>query len=206
VEDTFTTDGVAPIDLRGSEGLPVEVKAGKNIVVVPPSNHPGTGRRYEFVEGAFDRATIDALPLFRLEALRVGRTATDVRRVLRGERNKWLFGQCLRAAPSCYSFDDLLDVAQTRNDECEPVLDNAEVRKIAVSAWGYTVRGSNWVGTAGRVTLTEDEIHDLARHFPGNPIAALLNAGHGMITGLPVSGWNVRGSYAAWACGSMVYP
>jgi hypothetical protein len=142
-------DGVAPFDLRDSEFLPVEIKAGKNIVVVPPSVNPGVnpvthGRHYEFVKGTFDRATLNALPPFRLEALRMGRSPADVRRVLRGERNNWLFRQCLRAALSGDSFDDLLDYAQTRNDECDPVLDDDEVQKIAASAWGYTLRGANF--------------------------------------------------------------
>jgi hypothetical protein len=68
----------------------------------------------------------------------ISRNPADVRRVLLGEKNKWLFRQCLRAAHSYDSINDLLDVAQTRNDECDPVLDDAEVRKIAASAWGYT--------------------------------------------------------------------
>jgi hypothetical protein len=91
-------EGVNPTDLRDSEGIPVEVKAAKTIVVVPPSVHPETGRRYEFIEGAFDRVTMDALPPFRLEALRMDRTVDDVRRILKGERNNWLYHQCMRAA------------------------------------------------------------------------------------------------------------
>jgi hypothetical protein len=169
-----STEGLNPTDLRDSEGIPVEVKAAKTIVVVPPSVHPETGRRYEFIEGAFDRATLDALPPFRFEALRMGRTVDDVRRILKGERNNWLFLQCMRAAHFCDAFEDLFDYAQSRNEECEPHLDDAEVRKIAVSAWGYTTRGLNWVGSTGRVILTENEIDDLARLFPGNEIAALL--------------------------------
>jgi hypothetical protein len=80
----------------------------------------------------------------------------------------------MRAAHFCDGFEDLIDYARTRNEECEPHLDDAEVRKIAVSAWSYTTRGSNWVGSTGRVILTENEIDDLARLFPGNEIAALL--------------------------------
>jgi hypothetical protein len=167
-------DGVNPTDLRDSEGIPVEVKAANTIVVVPPSVHPKTGRLYQCIEGAFDRKTIDSLPPFNVSALLFGRSVEDARRILKGERNKWLFRQCMRAAPTCDGFEDILDYAQTRNDECDPQLDDAEVRKVAVSAWGYTARGLNWVGSTGRVILTEAEVDDLARLFPGNEIAALL--------------------------------
>jgi hypothetical protein len=77
-------EGVGLIDLRGIEAIPVEVKAGKNIVVVPPSVHPLTDRRYECIEGAFDRTTIQALPPFHIEGLGMGRSPGDVRRVLKG--------------------------------------------------------------------------------------------------------------------------
>jgi hypothetical protein len=65
------------------------------------------------------------------------RSFEDARRILKVERNKWLFRQCVGAAPTCDSFEDLLDYAQTRNDECGPQLDDAEVRKVAVCAWEY---------------------------------------------------------------------
>ncbi len=158
-----------PTDLRSSDGIDVEVKASRNIVLIPPSVSPVTGRQYEFVEGALDQTTLAQLPEFRAEALHAGRSKAERVVIEKGRRNEWLFRQCLRSAPACDDFDALLDVAITRNDECAPPMTEAEVREVARSAWNYEVQGKNWVGSSGRVVLSKELVHERARLYPGNP-------------------------------------
>lgn len=170
-----------PMDLRSTDGIEVEIKARRNIAVVAPSTNFITGRRYEFVEGRLDEATLFALPAFNVEAVHQGRTRGERGIIEQGRRNNWLFQQCLVQARRCDSYDDLLDWAQTRNDECEPPLRDADVVKIVTSAWGYEQRASNWVGEPARVVYTKVEVAELARRFPGNPLALhmKLRAEHG---------------------------
>ena len=52
----------------------------------------------------------------------------------------------MRAAHHCDDLDDLLDVARTANADCVPPLADAEIVKLARSAWDYTERGENLVG------------------------------------------------------------
>jgi hypothetical protein len=47
------------------------------------------------------------------------------------------------------SFDDLLDVARTFNEHCQPPMEDTEVISTAQSAWGYTERGENRFGQHG---------------------------------------------------------
>jgi hypothetical protein len=79
-----------------------------------------------------------------------------------------------RPARHCDSFDALLDVAQTRNEECDPVLRDAEVVSIARSAWSYEERGCNFAGGRGSVILSRDEIGIVGRKRPGDPLALVL--------------------------------
>jgi hypothetical protein len=45
---------------------------------------------------------------------------------------------------SCDTFEDILDVAQTFNeDSCVPPLSDDEVVRTAQSAWKYTKQGNN---------------------------------------------------------------
>ena len=156
-------------DLRYTEGLPVEIKAAGSIVIAPPSHNPKTGRNYEFVEGDFSVETLRQLPKMHVEAIYGTTSAARHRRICEGHRNKWLFSACMREAIHCDTFDAVLDVARTRNDECDPVLDDAEVVKVATSAWGYTEKGSNFTGGKGAVILFREEIEDLCKRYPGDP-------------------------------------
>jgi hypothetical protein len=58
------------------------------------------------------------------------------------------------------SFDDLLDVARTFNEACEPPLEDTEVITATQSAWGYTVRGENRFGQHG-AWFPKDEVNKL---------------------------------------------
>ena len=161
-------------DLRYTEGLPVEIKAAGSIVIAPPSQNPKTGRNYEFVEGDFSVETLRQLPKMHVQAIYGTTSAAQHRRICEGHRNNWLFSTCMREAIHCDTFAALLDVARTRNDECEPALDDAEVVKVATSAWNYTVKGTNFTGGKGAVILSRHEIEEVCRLFPGHPLALAL--------------------------------
>ena len=47
------------------------------------------------------------------------------------------------------SFDDLLDVGRTFNDNCEPPMEDSEVMSAVRSAWEITERGRNRFGQHG---------------------------------------------------------
>lgn len=165
---------VRAANLRATEGLPVEIRAGGNIVIAPPSRSPITGRQYCCVEGEFDARTLASLP--QIAVRRIFNTASRAEHALitEGHRNNWLFLECLRAARHVDGFDGLMDVAMTRNDELEPPLDEQEARKVAESAWAYQVEGRNLVGSGGAVILSRHRIENLCAVDPGNPIGLAL--------------------------------
>src|SRR5829696_10353082 len=60
----------------------------------------------------------------------------------------------MRHALRCPNLDVLLDFARTHNEEEFMVpLAEAEVVRIAGSAWSYTEKGENWFATGGRFLL-----------------------------------------------------
>ncbi|WP_407149870.1 bifunctional DNA primase/polymerase [Bradyrhizobium sp. ORS 86] len=126
----------------GSE-LPID-QLGDGYVVAPPSE--GKRMAYEIVQGTLD--DLPNLP-FMQNAWWPGDQAHR-RPAREGERNKVLWRHCMRDAHSCDTFDDLLDVARTFNeDSCVPPLDDDEVVNVARSAWKYTMDGTNRIGRHG---------------------------------------------------------
>jgi hypothetical protein len=109
---------------------------GSGLVIAPP------GRRadsvgYEIIQGSLD--DLDRLPIMHALAI-----------APKGRRNQELWQHCMRNAHHCDTFDDLLDVARTFNqDACSSPLPDTEVVKIARSAWSYTARGLNRFGRTG---------------------------------------------------------
>ncbi len=117
--------------------LPID-QLGDGYVVAPPSE----GRRcpYEIIEGKLD--DVVRLPAMRNAWRQEGLEASQA--VGEGGRNDALWRHCMRNARHCDTFDDLLDVAQSYNeDACIPPLSDEEVIKAAKSAWAYEQRGSN---------------------------------------------------------------
>jgi hypothetical protein len=49
----------------------------------------------------------------------------------------------MRAAKRCDTFNALLDVARTRNMECDTPMEENEVVKTALNAWGYEQENKN---------------------------------------------------------------
>ena len=165
---------VRAADLRLTEGIAVEIKAGGNIVIAPPSRSPITDREYEFVEGCFDHETLASLPTINIPAIYRTTTAADHRTICEGHRNNWLFSLCLREARHVDSLDALLDVARTRNDEAEPPLSDAEVTRVCKSAWAMTTSGRNFASAGGHVVLDRSRVERLCDATPGNPVSLML--------------------------------
>ena len=85
-----------------------------------------------------------------------------------GTRNRELWEHCMRRAPHCTSFAQVLAEAEkyyARHCEQQPLIANSELVKIARSAWKYTVEGRNWFGGQHAVAFTEQEL--LALMTPG---------------------------------------
>lgn len=157
-------------DLR-NEGLAVEIKAQGAIVVIPPSQNFETLRFYEFVKGAFDDATLSALPMFPIAEARLSPVVSGAPK---GRRNSWLFRQCLHHARFCDTLEDLLDFATTRNEECDQPLEAREIQSTANSAWRYQTEGRNFAVTGGGVALSRPEIDTICKIRRGDPLALML--------------------------------
>jgi hypothetical protein len=120
---------------------------GSGLVILPPTSCV-TGRNYEIIHGSID--DLDHLPFLR-----------DAPKVPKGNRNKELWAHCMRHAPWCDSFNDLLDVAVTFSQQaCQFPLRESEVVRTARSAWEYTENGLNRFGRTGAHVAT-DEVNRL---------------------------------------------
>lgn len=141
--------------IRPWKDLPIDILGGGFILAPPSLFGPG---EYHFLEGQIDdlkRLTpITGLEdIEREHALRTGAPQTKA-----GTRNNWLWRHCMREARHCDSLESLIDVARTRNEECEPLLPEKEVMKIAASAWDYTQSNKNHYGHHGAWVPVEEAI------------------------------------------------
>lgn len=152
--------------------LPID-QLGDGYVVAPPSKGKRMG--YKIVQGRLD--DLANLPFMR-NAWRPGDQARP-RTAHEGERNKALWWHCMEQAHSCDAFDDLLDVAQTFNeDSCIPPLDDDEVARTAQSAWKYTQQGNNRIGRHGS-WLTAKSVESLVNDPYALALLAWLQARNG---------------------------
>lgn len=143
----------------------VDVKGKGGIWIAPPSRKPDSQKRYKFIRGGIQ--DLKALPPAIAGSLSSPRFDVAVENIPEGRRNSWLWRQCMREAASCDDFETFLDVARTRNEECEPPLSKIEVLKIVKSAWNYEQCRQNFIGHKGQyATVTKDEFAALIG-FPG---------------------------------------
>jgi hypothetical protein len=141
--------------IRPRRDVPVDI-LGNGYVVAPPSQ--GAKGRYTFIQGKLD--DVDRLPVMAgLDGLKAKEASDGAIRF--GERNDRLFEHCMRHAPHCDAFDQLIDVAATFNAECLPPQSDAEVMKTAKSAWNYQQKGDNWFGSRGMVAIPRDMLRHL---------------------------------------------
>ena len=134
------------------DGLKIDVRGRGGFLVVPPSERPGVGR-YEFVRGTIK--DFRGLPPIKNGALlplslvsnNRSRIKPDRESIPEGQRNRDLWLQAMREAPSCETRAELEDRMMKINDaHCSPPLGRDEVRKIVDSAWEHDRSGQNWVG------------------------------------------------------------
>jgi hypothetical protein len=125
--------------IRPWPGHEIDVLGTGGMAVAVPSVVKGGS--YEFIEGCLH--LVPELPVLRNLDLPIATRAH------RGERNNRLFRHCMRNAHYVDTFDALLDVARTFNDDCLPPMEDSEVLQTAESAWGYTERGQNRFGQFG---------------------------------------------------------
>ncbi|EFI50087.1 bifunctional DNA primase/polymerase [Afipia sp. 1NLS2] len=152
--------------------LPID-QLGDGYVVAPPSK--GTRMAYEIVHGTLD--DLPDLP-FMQNAWRSGDQARP-RTAHEGERNKALWWHCMHDAHDCDTFDDLLDVARTFNeDSCIPPLEDEEVVRVARSAWKYTMDGTNRIGRHG-AWLSEATLDGMVKDPYLTALIAWLQAKNG---------------------------
>lgn len=172
------------------EGLNVDILAGDNFVVVPPSLNPETGQRYEFFRG--DWSCLPFLPEFRVDALpsKPGRrlqpngapalrqeTGQEESNI--GQRNDALFTACLRAAPTMQNLEELSEFAMWWNQKNNrPPLEDREAKDTAKSAWNIQIEGRNWVGTKGMVPISK-ELACLLSRFNALSLYVVLWCEHG---------------------------
>jgi hypothetical protein len=174
-----------PVNLRAM-GLDVDFKSGNSIVIAPPSRHiEGTVYRLDNC----DWLALEHLPdpnLGRLQDLlarKPARRTSD--RYTEGERGLGLNRLLCRHAGFVETFDELLDVARTINDDFLPPLRDAEVIKRARQAWedARTGKLEPWVGRKAVARTTASEIKDLsAKGCKGSDafmLLMLLRAEHG---------------------------
>ena len=148
-------------DLRTRpEGLPIEIKAGPSIVIVPPSLNPKLERRYAFYSG--DWHALACLPRFA-HPFEPQTSAAKTDWIVIGERNKKLFQFCMRQAAMCSSKDELLVEARIFNAQhCRPPLPDTEVQKTAKQAYWYETNDLNFIaGSNGAVILSHDAVDEL---------------------------------------------
>jgi hypothetical protein len=153
--------------------LPIDVLGGGGYVVAPPSL--GARGVYRIIQGDLD----DLRRLPRMGGLakpdtfisNEGVAPRDV--VSEGKRNKSLWDACMRRAHKCGGVNGLLEFARSRNAEFGPPLADAEVAKVALSAWGYTERGENWFGNGEEARVGRDTVRKLAACHP-DAMALLL--------------------------------
>ena len=152
--------------VRAWDGLPIDL-LGAGLAIAPPSLV--AKGQYQIIQGHLD--DLDRLPIMRELDVRLYANASGPRPQRQGEgRNNDLWKRVMREAHHVDDFDQLLDRAETLNQEyVEPMLE-AEVAKIAKSAWGITERGDNRFGRHGGYAPLEP-VQCLA---PVNPDALAL--------------------------------
>jgi hypothetical protein len=139
---------IAACNLR-SLGIEGEVKTGRCNVIAPPSQHPDTGWVYAYegsgLDALRDIPPFDADKLYKLRP--EAATSSGSRKVRDGSRKLWLNDRLCAEVMSCDTFDELLDVARTRNAEIpvrffgkEPKPD-AIVVQVAQAVWAAAERG-----------------------------------------------------------------
>jgi hypothetical protein len=162
-----------PGDLR-KYGLDVDLKAGANLVIAPPSIHE-SGVAYALDDGCDWTALRDVVQpmvnrlqhLVNAHAKEVVVSTSGHREMRDGSRGQWLNDRLCRHAAACANFEEMMDVAMTLKQELakrglEP-LDDEEVFRRTQKVWQDAQDGKleSWVGREGVARLTGREMQAL---------------------------------------------
>ena len=161
--------------IRPWSGKPIDV-LGDGFTIAPPSK--GARGWYAFVQGTLD--DLDRLP--RIKGLAVTGEAPAAApnkperiAIAKGQRNRELFRFCMSEARSCASLDELVyraaAFAETALSPVPEPVTAEEIKRTAMSAWGYEAGGENWSGK-GRVVAFDHDLVD--RYLRSDPDAFLL--------------------------------
>lgn len=162
------------------DGMKVDILGRGGHGLAPPSVNPQKGA-YRFLEGS--PADISRLPRMADQSVARDQSA-PAERIGEGRRNDELFRFCMKRAPGCDSLDSLLDAARSYSETAfRPALPDAEVVRVARSAWGYTEAGTNRYGRGRVVQFGHDEVDNL---LMADPDAFML------LTLLKRHHWNCR--------------
>lgn len=154
--------------IRPWRGLPIDLLGSGGYAVAAPSK--SAIGQYEIIQGSLD--DIERLPRLRNLDLAKPEGAKQ------GARNNVLWHHCMRNAKHTDTLDDLLDVARTFNDDCEPPMEDTEVMSVVRSAWGITSRGDNRFGTHG-AWFPLDEVNRMICDQDAFFLLAFLRANQG---------------------------
>jgi hypothetical protein len=136
------------------QGRPFDILGG-GFVVAPPSQ--AASGRYQFLQGSLD--DLGRLPVMRgLEQSFYTKPPTESAKRHTTRRNCDLWDDCMRAAKHCAMFENLLDEAREINGAILNPLDDAEVVKVAASAWRYEESGQNRFGQHGAFFATKEAV------------------------------------------------
>lgn len=131
---------------------PIDILGERGFVMAPPSLY-GSGQ-YEIIHGTLDNLA----NLTTMREVNVAKTGerkseppTD-----EGRRNNDLWRHCMIRARSCNTRDELIDIARRENEMYTPPLEQAEVIKVAHSAWAYMETGQNRFGQHGAWIATDE--------------------------------------------------
>jgi len=160
--------------IRAWEGKPIDL-LGAGLAIAPPS--VVAKGQYQIIQGHLD--DLDRLPIMRELEDRLYNGVVGPRPQRQGEgRNNDLWRRAMREAHHVDDYEQLLDRVETLNQEYVEPMQQAEVAKIAESAWGYTERGENRFGQHG-AWFPEAEVDLLVAQQDAFILLAYLRAKQG---------------------------
>jgi hypothetical protein len=156
--------------IRPWSGLPIDVLGDNGYAVAAPSKL-ATGS-YEIIHGHID--DLDRLkPMAGIETSVVRPLPAKWTGMRQGDgRNRALWERCMRAGGGC-DLNRMMDIARKANQLFKEPLMDAEVVKIATSAWQHDAAGLNFF-TRPRVMLGHDVVDALAINNPDAIVLLVL--------------------------------
>ena len=209
------TEPVRQANLRKTEGLAIDIKAGKGAYVIAPSSvRPSSGIAYRFERGSW--SDLPNLPIYQPGTKANPRPqraeeGTAPRRLVEdGSRGNHLFHRALELVRDCETCGELVMKLLVVNEaECDPPMDWAAVERAAASAWKTQAEGRNMVGRGRYVTTPEARFNLLVDKPYAFALDTQMRLNHerlrprfwaspkGMATGAVMPGWTDKRYRAA---------